>query len=81
MQKVNNIDIFVTKWKLIVPKRKITSSSQTQEIHYSEEKSSYKAVVLTYLWCSSRTFNFDMYLYLNISQSNLLSEEFFNGLL
>jgi hypothetical protein len=41
--------------------------SQTHEIHYSENKASYKALVLTYLICSSHTFNFDMYLYVNAS--------------
>jgi hypothetical protein len=34
--------------------------SQTQDIHYSEDKASYKAVVLTYPWCSGRTLNFDL---------------------
>jgi len=41
--------------------------SQTQEIHYSEDKISYKALVLTYLWCSNHTFNSDTYLYMNAS--------------
>jgi hypothetical protein len=29
--------------------------SQTQDIHYSENKTSYKIVALTYPWCSGRT--------------------------
>jgi cytochrome oxidase assembly protein ShyY1 len=29
--------------------------SQTQDIHYSEDKTSYKVVALTYPWCSGRT--------------------------
>jgi hypothetical protein len=29
--------------------------SQTQDIHYSEDKASYKVVALTYPWCSGRT--------------------------
>jgi hypothetical protein len=29
--------------------------SQTQDIHYSEDKTRYKAVTLTYPWCSGRT--------------------------
>jgi hypothetical protein len=33
--------------------------SQTQDIHYSEDKASYKAVALTYPWCSGRTLNSD----------------------
>jgi len=32
--------------------------SQTQDIHYSKDKASYKAKALTYPWCSSRTLNF-----------------------
>jgi len=31
--------------------------------------------------CSSCTFNFDMYLYVNASQLDLILEEFFNGFL
>jgi hypothetical protein len=31
-----------------------------QDIHYSEDKSSYKVVALTYLWCSGRTLNSDV---------------------
>jgi hypothetical protein len=34
--------------------------SQTQDIHYSKDKASYKIVALTYPWCSSRTLNFDV---------------------
>jgi hypothetical protein len=29
--------------------------SQTQDIHYSEDKARYKVVTLTYPWCSGRT--------------------------
>jgi hypothetical protein len=29
--------------------------SQTQDIHYSEDKTRYKVVTLTYHWCSGRT--------------------------
>jgi len=31
--------------------------SQTQNIHYLEDKASYKVVALTYPWCSCRTLN------------------------
>jgi hypothetical protein len=31
--------------------------SQTQDIHYSEYKASYKVIALTYPWCSGRTLN------------------------
>jgi hypothetical protein len=34
--------------------------SQTQDIHYSEDKASYKLVALTYPWCSGRTLNSDV---------------------
>jgi len=34
--------------------------SQTQDIHYSEDKASYKVVALTYPWCSGRTLNSDV---------------------
>jgi hypothetical protein len=34
--------------------------SQTQDIHYSEDKASYKVVALTYLWCSGCTLNSDV---------------------
>jgi hypothetical protein len=33
---------------------------QTQDIHYSEDKASYKAVALTYPWCSGRALNSDV---------------------
>jgi hypothetical protein len=55
--------------------------SQIQEINYSENKASYKALVLTYLIYSSHTFNSDTYLYVNVSQLGLLLEEVFNGFL
>jgi hypothetical protein len=34
--------------------------SQTQDIHYSEDKASYRVVALTYPWCSGRTLNSDV---------------------
>jgi hypothetical protein len=34
--------------------------NQTQDIHYSKDKASYKAVALTYSWCSGRTLNSDV---------------------
>jgi hypothetical protein len=30
--------------------------SQTQDIHYSGDKTRYKVVTLTYPWCNGRTF-------------------------
>jgi hypothetical protein len=34
--------------------------SQTQDIHYSEDKASYKVVALTYPWCSGHTLNYNV---------------------
>jgi len=62
-------------------KEKQLQSSQTQEIPYSKDKTSYKALVLTYLWCSSHNFNSDTYLYVNASQSVLLPEGVFNEII
>jgi hypothetical protein len=62
-------------------REKSLRGSQTQEIYYIEDKASYKALVLTYLLCSSHTFNSDTYLYVNVSQPGLLLEGVFNGLL
>jgi len=56
----------LTKWDLLSIEKPLRGS-QTQEIHYLEDKASYKALVLIYLWCSSHTFNFDTYLYMNAS--------------
>jgi hypothetical protein len=38
-------------------REKALRDSQTQDIHYSEDKTSYKIVALIYLWCSGRTLN------------------------
>jgi len=61
--------------------RETTQGSQTQEIHYLEDKASYKTVVLTYPWWSRRYLNSDTYLYVNASQPGLLPKEVFNGIL
>jgi hypothetical protein len=47
---------FVDKVKIQL-REKLLQSSQTQDIHYSKDKASYKAVALTYPWCSGRTLN------------------------
>lgn len=59
--KILNVE---TKWdKYFVDevetqlREKPLRGSQTQDIHYSEDKASYKVVALTYPWCSSRTLN------------------------
>lgn len=41
-------------------REKPLQGSQTQDIYYSEDKASYKAVALTYPWCNGRTVNSDM---------------------
>jgi hypothetical protein len=45
MGNLKEINILLTKWKLL-SREKPLRGSQTQEIHYSEDKASYKAVVL-----------------------------------
>jgi hypothetical protein len=40
-------------------RKKSLRGSQTHDFHYSEDKASYKAVALTYPWCSGRTLNSD----------------------
>jgi hypothetical protein len=79
MQNLKKTNILLTKWKLL-SREKPFRGSQTQEIYYSEDKASYKAVVLI-TRCSSRTFNSDMYLYVNASQPDLLFEWVFNRLI
>jgi len=46
-QKVNDTQIFVHKVETQL-KEKPLRGSQTQDIHYSEDKAIYKAVTLTY---------------------------------
>jgi hypothetical protein len=55
MQNLKYTRILLTKWKL--NREKPLQGSQTQDIHYSEDKNSYKVVTLTYPWCSGRTFH------------------------
>jgi hypothetical protein len=50
---------FVDKVKTQLRKKPLRGS-QTQDIHYSEDKASSKAVALTYPWCSGRTLNSDV---------------------
>jgi cytochrome oxidase assembly protein ShyY1 len=40
-------------------RQKPLRGSQTQDIHYSEDKASYTAVAHTYPWSSGRTLNSD----------------------
>jgi hypothetical protein len=55
--------------------------NQTQDFHYSEDKTSNKTLALTYPLCSGHTVHFDVYLYTNASQPGLLPEGVFNGIL
>jgi hypothetical protein len=41
-------------------REKPLQGSQTQDIHYLEDKTSYKAVALTCPWCSGRILNSDV---------------------
>jgi hypothetical protein len=43
-------------------------------LHYSEDKTSYKVVALTYPWCSGRTLNSNVSPNMNASQPSLLPE-------
>jgi hypothetical protein len=80
MRNLKETNILFTKWKLL-SREKPPHGSQIEEIHYWEDKANYKTLLLTYLLCSTHTFNSDTYLYVNISQPDPLPEGVFNGLL
>jgi cytochrome oxidase assembly protein ShyY1 len=54
MRKLNDTKIFVEEVETQL-REKPLRGSQTQDIHYSEDKATYKVVALTYPWCSGRT--------------------------
>jgi hypothetical protein len=54
--KIKGDKYFVDKFETQL-REKPFRGSQTQDIHYSEDKTSYKVVALTYPWCSGRTLN------------------------
>jgi hypothetical protein len=54
MRKINDTRIFVNDVKTQL-REKPLRPSQTQDIHYSEDKARYKIVTLTYNRCSGRT--------------------------
>jgi hypothetical protein len=54
MRKVNNTQIFVDEVET-QSREKPLRGRQTQEFHYSEDKTRYKIVALTYTQCSGRT--------------------------
>jgi len=54
MWKINDTRIFVNEVETQL-REKPLQGSQTQDIHYSEDKARYKIVTLTYTRCSGRT--------------------------
>jgi hypothetical protein len=54
IRKLNDTEIFVDEVKTQL-RQKPLWGSQTQDIHYSEDKARYKIVTLTYTQCSGRT--------------------------
>jgi cytochrome oxidase assembly protein ShyY1 len=54
MRKIKDTKIFVDEVETQL-REKPLRGSQTQDIHYSEDKARYKVVTLTYSWCSGRT--------------------------
>jgi hypothetical protein len=81
MQKYNETNILVMKWKLFATKRKTIPGQPNPINPLTEEIATYKTVVLTYLLCSSCNLNSNTYLYVSASQPDNLFEGFFNGLL
>jgi len=77
----NKIDkIFVDEVKTLWLEKPLRGS-QTQDIHYTEDKPSYKTLVRTYFWCNSHTFNSDTKPIVNTSHPSFLLEGVFNGIL
>jgi cytochrome oxidase assembly protein ShyY1 len=54
MRKLNDTEIFVDEVETQL-REKPLRGSQTQDIHYSEDKDRYNIVTLTYTRCSGRT--------------------------
>jgi hypothetical protein len=69
------LDEVETLWR-----EKLLWGSQTQDIHYTKDKASYKTHLLTYFWCNSHTFNSDTKPIVNAAQPSLLLEGVFNGI-
>jgi hypothetical protein len=80
MWNLNNTRIFVNEVENSI-REKPLQGSQTQDIHYLEDKTSYKVVALTYPWCSGRTLHSNVQSNTNASQPGLLPEGVFNGIL
>lgn len=75
MHNLKKTDILLMKWKFL-SREKLLRGNQTQDIYYLEDKTSNKALPLTYLLCSGHTVHSDVYLYTNASQPGLLLEGF-----
>jgi cytochrome oxidase Cu insertion factor (SCO1/SenC/PrrC family) len=54
MRKINDTKIFVNEVETQLREKPLWGS-QTQDIHYSEDKGRYNIVTLTYTRCSDRT--------------------------
>jgi hypothetical protein len=59
MRKLNDTEIFVDEMETQL-REKPFRGSQTQDIHYLEDKARYKIVTLTYTRCSGRTLLFNV---------------------
>jgi len=59
MRKLKETNIFVDEVETQL-REKPLRGSQIQDIHYSEDKTSYKVVALTYPWCSGRTLHYNV---------------------
>jgi hypothetical protein len=53
MRNLKDTRIFVNEVENSIWEKPLRGS-QTQDIHYSEDKTSYKVIALTYPWCSGR---------------------------
>jgi hypothetical protein len=59
MRKLNDTEIFVDEMETQL-REKPFRGSQTQDIHYLEDKARYKIVTLIYTRCSGRTLLFNV---------------------
>jgi hypothetical protein len=80
MRKLNNIRIFVNEVENSIWEKPL-QGSQIQDIHYSEDKTYYKVVALTYPWWSGCNLNSNLKPNTNASQPGLLPDGVFNGIL
>jgi hypothetical protein len=59
MRNLKDTRIFVNEVENSIWEKPLWGS-QTHDIYYLEDKTSYKVVALTYPWCSGRTLNSNM---------------------